>query len=791
MRVAAHSLLTALVLLGTAGCTGQTGGLPVNGTPQISVIPQPASVEMLGGTFTPAAGFVIQADAQGPETRAVAEYLAAKLEQAAGSKPAIAPFDGGPAHGAVVLRILPAAEDLGSEGYALRVESDHIVIEAPQSAGLFYGVQTLLQLLPSGRQPEGSAASADWAIPCVSIRDWPRYPYRGMHLDVCRHFFGPQFIKRYLDLLALHKMNTFHWHLTEDQGWRIAIEKYPRLTEVGGFRRETLIGHYSDQPHRFDGTRYGGFYTQDEVREIVRYAQERFITVIPEIEMPGHSLAAISAHPELSCTGGPFEPATKWGVFEDVYCAGNEAVFAFLEDVLAEVVALFPGPYVHIGGDECPKARWEACPRCQARIRAEGLEDEHELQSYFIRRIESVLLGHGKRLIGWDEIFEGGLAPNATVMSWRGMQGGIDAADQGHDVIMTPGSHCYFDHYQADPETEPLAIGGLTTLKKVHSFEPTPPQLDETAARHVLGAQGNMWTEYIDAPQKVEYMSMPRMCALAEVVWSPADTRDWGSFLVRLDRHFDRLDDMKVNYSRGSFEVKIVSRFDAGARRTLVALETERLDAKVRYTLDGSEPGLGSPLYGGPLRFDRSMTVKAAIVSAGDAEPAMERVASRVLRHHLAVDKEIELGAGYAPRYAGGGDRALIDGFTGSDHYGDGSWQGYEEVDLEATIDLGAVVDIHRVVARFLGHTRVWIFLPKRIEVELSLDRQTWTATGAAEPGVPDDHQPVEARAFSFGADGARARYVRVKAANVGECPPWHSGAGGKTWIFADEVIVE
>ncbi len=371
-----------------------------------------------------------------------------------------------------------------------------------------------------------------------------------MHLDICRHFFDVGFIKRYLDLLALHKLNAFHWHLTEDQGWRMPIARYPRLTEVGGYRLETLVGHYGDQPHRFDGTRYGGSYTREEVVEVVRYAQERFITVIPEIEMPGHALAALSAYPELSCTGGPFEPATLWGVFDDVYCAGKDSVFAFLANVLGEVADLFPGPYVHVGGDECPKTRWKECPRCRERIGAEGLKDEPELQSWFIRRIEAILAAHGKKLIGWDEILEGGLAPQATVMSWRGMQGGIDAATQGHDVIMAPGSHCYFDHYQAEPAGEPLAIGGLTTLAKVYAFEPTPAELDADAARHVLGAQANVWTEYMDTPEKVEYMALPRMCALAEVVWSPAEARSWEGFLQRLDRHGKRLDAMGVNYRR-------------------------------------------------------------------------------------------------------------------------------------------------------------------------------------------------------------------------------------------------
>ena len=368
-----------------------------------------------------------------------------------------------------------------------------------------------------------------------------------MHLDVARHFMPVEFIKRYIDLMAMHKMNRFHWHLTEDQGWRIEIKQYPRLTEVGAWRDSTLVGHYGSGV--YDGERHGGFYTQEEVREVVAYAQERFITVIPEIEMPGHSSAALAAYPELGC-----EPEKKyhvqstWGVFEDIYCP-SETTFTFLENVLTEVMALFPSEYIHIGGDEAPKDAWRKSELAQQVIQREGLADEHELQSYFIRRIEKFLNKHGRQIIGWDEILEGGLAPNATVMSWRGIQGGIEAARQQHNVIMTPGSHCYLDHYQANPDTEPLAIGGFTTLEKTYSYEPTPAELSEEEARYILGAQGNIWTEYMHSGEKVEYMAYPRATALAEVVWSPKEKRNWTDFWRRLQTHFKRLDALGVNYA--------------------------------------------------------------------------------------------------------------------------------------------------------------------------------------------------------------------------------------------------
>ena len=523
---------------------------------RVTVIPKPALIEERGGIFHISTDFSILLNTKNREVQEIGEWLVERFSTVMGFKiPMAALSKESESSHALILRLGSSDKSLGQEGYELEIKPKIITIEAEEPAGLFYGVQTLFQLYPPEVYSETNVAGADrWDLPCVKIHDFPRYRYRGMHLDVGRHFFPKAFIKRYIDLLALHKVNTFHWHLTEDQGWRIEIKKYPKLTEIGAYRKETLVGHFRDRPHKFDGQRYGGFYTQEDIREIIQYAEKRYITIIPEIEMPGHSLAALAAYPELSCTGGPFEVGTLWGVKKDVYCAGNDKVFEFLEDVLTEVIALFPSETIHIGGDECPKDRWKVCPKCQARIKQEGLKDEHELQSYFIRRIEKFLLSKGKRLIGWDEILEGGLAPEATVMSWRGIEGGIEAAKQGHDVIMTPTSFCYFDYYQADPDTEPLAIGGNLTLKKVYSFEPTPEEIAPGEDKYILGAQGNVWTEYIRTPEYAEYMSVPRMCALAEVVWSPKDGRDWKDFQIRLGSHFKRLDVLGVNYCKGSFD---------------------------------------------------------------------------------------------------------------------------------------------------------------------------------------------------------------------------------------------
>ncbi len=437
------------------------------------------------------------------------------------------------------------------ENYSLNVNQNQILFSAEGNAGLFYSMQTLLQLLPLQK-------SAEVKIPCVQIKDSPRYAWRGMHLDCSRHFFTKEEVKKYIDYLAMYKFNVFHWHLVDDQGWRIEIKKYPLLTKIGSQRKETIIGKPAfnkdgtpSKDDKYDGIAYGGFYTQEDIKEVVAYAKSKYITVVPEIEMPGHSLAALAAYPNYSCTGGPFETFTKWGVSDDVYCAGNDSTFLFLENILSEVMDLFPGKYIHIGGDECLKDRWKVCPKCQKRIADEKLKDESELQSYFITRIEKYVNSKGKQIIGWDEILEGGLAPNAALMSWRGTEGGIAAAQQKHFVVMTPGKPCYFDHYQSKDKTkEPLAIGGFNPLVAVYAYNPTPQALLENESKYIMGAQGNVWTEYIIDFAKVQYMSMPRMAALSEVLWTLPEKKNYKDFLMRLKIHSKTLDKMGVNYSK-------------------------------------------------------------------------------------------------------------------------------------------------------------------------------------------------------------------------------------------------
>jgi hexosaminidase len=631
------------------------------------VVPFPKHVEPRTGAFLVGENTPIQlSDGGNADLRALGAYAVEMLAAATGLPLSLAEAtEEAGSDGAILLSLSPSDTVPGPERYRLDVSDGSIQIAAADPAGLFYGLQTLRQLMPAGTRQARSGRIRAVAVRAVTIDDEPRFSYRGMHLDVGRHFFPVEFVKKYIDLLATYKMNTFHWHLTEDQGWRIAIEQYPRLTEVGAFRNETILEKNFD-PYVGDATPHGGFYTQEQIREVVAYARRRFVTVIPEIEMPGHSTAALAAYPELGCTDAAVEVATVWGVHENIYCP-EEITFSFLEAVLREVMELFPSTYIHIGGDEVPKRQWQESDVARAVMQREELADESELQSYFIRRIEQFLSSHGRRLIGWDEILEGGLAPGATVMSWRGTAGGIAAARQGHDVVMTPTSHVYFDYYQGDPRYEPLAIGGYTPLDRVYSFEPVPDELTAEEAKHILGAQGNVWTEYIKTPQHVEYMALPRMLALAEVVWSPRQRRDWDFFLHRLPSHFGLLDGLDVNYRVPHVEGLEQDRLTL-ADHVEVSLNTPVAGVQIRYTLDGSDPTQASAPYETPLLLHvdaEGVTVTArAFLPWGAVSPSR---AARFRRTRLmpaqAMDKrQLERGLRY--RYYEL-HTSTVDGITG------------------------------------------------------------------------------------------------------------------------------
>ncbi len=564
-----------ILILRTAPATPSESGGTSPPPRDPAIIPQPARITIHDGRFELGPELVIHTSASPAATPTptesrpaasppamdvdgVAAYLADWLSLRLGRKVEVRPAPASTEAGQFLLTTGAADGDLGPEGYELTVRPQAVTIAAPTPAGLMHGVQTFRQLLPPAFESAGGdAGDTRWSLPCVSISDRPRYGHRGMLLDCGRYFVPPERVKRTIDLLAYHKLNVLHWHLTEDQGWRLEIRKYPRLTQIGAWRTATRD---DEQPRTSEADvqagrapkagLYGGFYTQADVREIVAYAAARGITVIPEIELPGHCGAALAAYPELSCTGGPLDVSTRWGVHEDVYCAGNERVFEFLEDVLSEALELFPSQYIHIGGDEVPKTRWQACEKCQARMKAEGLTDEAELQSYFVRRIERFLSQRGRRLIGWDEILEGGLPPNATVQSWRGMSGAVAAASAGHDVISSPTSHCYLDypHYKGEPSYADWM--GVLSLRTAYSFEPTPAELSPEQARHVLGLQGNLWTEWAP-PRLLDSRMFPRLCALAEVGWSPKDARDWEDFQRRMREHYKRLDALGVAYTKG------------------------------------------------------------------------------------------------------------------------------------------------------------------------------------------------------------------------------------------------
>ncbi|WP_221390197.1 beta-N-acetylhexosaminidase [Dyadobacter sp. NIV53] len=508
---------------------------------QVSIIPKPTQVLLAKGEWTLNSKAKIGAPADEKWTH-VADMLSSQLSKATGMTLKTVKGKGD------ISFVVSGDASLGEEGYRLLVTPKGITIQSQTARGAFYGMQSLLQLLPAAVFSDKAVADIKWVVPYVTIKDVPRYGYRGLMLDVCRHFMPVEAVKKYIDLIALHKQNQFHWHLTDDQGWRIEIKKYPELTSIGSKRAETMKGHYTEE--KYDKTPYGGFYTQEQIKEVIKYAEDRFVNVIPEIELPGHALAALAAYPQLGNNPDRiYKVGTRWGVYDEVFMPREETL-QFLENVLSEVIELFPSKYIHIGGDECPKTQWEESRFAQDLIKKENLKDAHGLQSYVVKRIDKFITAKGRRMIGWDEILEGGLSPNATVMSWRGIDGGVTAAKENHDVVMTPTTHNYFDYYQIDPKTQkvPLAIGGLVTIEKTYSFDPTPDVLTPEQGKHILGVQGNIWTEYILTPQYLEYMVFPRGVAVAEVGWTTKENKNFDDFRKRLEVHKKRLDYLGVNY---------------------------------------------------------------------------------------------------------------------------------------------------------------------------------------------------------------------------------------------------
>ena len=577
----------------------------------VSVIPQPQHISMpeKPGSFVLDRDCAIFLDEPTEEMNRIAGFLNERLEKAAGFTLPVKAVDmTAKARG---IYFMNAGNP--SEAYNLHIMPDMAVVDYGDGAGAFYALQTMFQLLPNQIFASSVQRGVRWDMTCCDIEDSPRFEYRGMHLDVCLHFFDIDFLKRYIDLMALHKVNRFHWHLTEDQGWRLEIKKYPLLTQKGQWRKETVIG--SLKSGIYDGKPHGGYYSQEQVRELVKYAAERYVTIIPEIELPGHALAAIACYPELSCgLDSTYEVATKWGVFKQVYCP-KEETFKFLEDVFDEVFELFPSKLVHIGGDECPKDSWKKCPHCQELIKKLGLKDEFELQSWFVTRMEKYINSKGHEIIGWDEILQGGLAPNAKVMSWLGEEGGIKAAQQHHEVVMSPHYRYYLDYWQGDPDSEPLAMSGPTTLRTMYDYNPVPEVLTDEESRYIIGVEGCVWTEYMPTPERVEYMAWPRMCAIAESGWTKAQ-KDWDGFAARLENHLGRFDELGVGYCDAFFNPFIEFHKDTQYDK-VVTISVDAPGAEIHYTLDGSRPTADSPVYTGPFVINRQQIVTAIAVRGG------------------------------------------------------------------------------------------------------------------------------------------------------------------------------
>lgn len=668
--------------------------------------------------------------------------------------------------------IVDEASEIEKEGYELKIEPNQISIKSSDVQGVFYGIQSLIQMLPLQK-------SETIVLTNSIINDKPKFQWRGMHLDVSRHFFTTTEIKKYLDLLAFYKLNTFHWHLTDDQGWRIEIKKYPKLTDIGSKRKGTMVGHYNAQ--KIDTIAYGGYYSQNDIKEIVAYAKERHITIVPEIEMPGHALAALAAYPELSCTGQKLEVGTKWGVFDDVFCP-YDSTFTFLENVLDEVITLFPSEYIHIGGDECPKTRWKSSKYCQELIKKNNLKDEHGLQSYFIQRIEKFVNSKGRKIIGWDEILEGGLAPNAAVMSWQGTSGGIAAAKQKHNVVMSPGSHCYFDHYQGNPEYEPLAIGGYTTYKKVYSFEPIPNELSKDETKHILGAQGNVWTEYMKTYKHVEYMVLPRIAALSEVVWGTSNPADLKNFENRLLQHFNFYNYFNYNYSKAIFELS--TKVTANTAKDGVLFNLQSVEPEIKYTTDGTDPNKNSMIYSSPLNINKSQTVKAAFFKNGIQKSA---VLEQKFYISKSTGKGIQLKNQPHENYALDGAFALVNGIKGNiEKYGN-NWLGFLGNDLEAIIDLGKPTNINSIAINFLKSEGSWIYFPIQLEIWCSQDNTRFTnLKNISREEISKNNGIIKISGLN-----KNSRFVKVIAKNNGIIPEGKPGAGSKSWLFVDEIEID
>lgn len=765
--------LAAMAFLLPSTAAGQTA--------DFNIIPRPQQVNVRNDApFTLNAKTVISLGTNSQDMKRNANMLASYIEQATGIRPAIGKGKNG---AAIILTIDKTIAN--AEGYKLDADAKQIRIAGASAAGVFYGIQTLRKSLPL---VNGKASKV--SIPAVHIADAPRFAYRGTHLDVSRHFVTADSVRQFIDMLALHNINRFHWHLTDDQGWRIEIKKYPLLTQIGSKRAQTVIGHNSG---KYDGKPYSGFYTQQQIRDIVKYAADRYITIVPEIDLPGHMQAALAAYPDMGCTGGPYEVWQKWGVSDNVLCAGNDKTLTFIDNVLKEITQLFPSKYIHVGGDECPKTQWQKCPKCQARIKALNLEAkdghsaEERLQSYIITHASNYLKSLGRNTIGWDEILEGGLAEGATVMSWRGESGGITAAKQHHDVVMTPNSYLYFDYYQSlDKANEPLAIGGYLPLETVYSYEPMPKELTADEARHIIGVQANIWTEYMPTFKQMQYMALPRLAALSEVQWSQPALKDYNSFTNRLTEFTHLYDRLGYNYAKHLYNVAIHVDSDNKWREILIHMTTAG-NAEIRYTLDGTEPTANSTLYTGAIVLQKSAKIRAAAFRNGKRSS----VTSQDISFNKATACPVELLQPTHKNYTYKGGATLTDGLLGDKGFGTGRWLGFSGNDLEAVIDLKKNTDVSSVSLNTCVDKGSWIFDARNIEVSVSADGKSFTKVASKSLPALEEQTPDNIYTYELTFPQTTTRYVKVTATSEHNIPEWHGGKGKPAFLFVDEISVK
>lgn len=744
------------------------------------IIPKPLDVNCKGdASFLLKDGVAVIYPENNQKMQDNAEFLVDYVEKQTGVK--LTSHAGMPVDGAICLTL--DLNDDNAEAYKLIVNDKRVCISGASEAGVFYGVQTLRKSLPV-------AQDINVNLSAVEIYDKPRFAYRGAMLDVARHFYTVDEVKTFIDMLALHNINRFHWHLTDDQGWRIEIKKYPKLMSVASERKETVVGRWYSGI--YDGKPYGGYYTQDELRDVIDYAAKRHITIIPEVDLPGHMQAALTAYPELGCTGGPYEVRTIWGVSQDVLCVGNDFTLQFVKDVLSEVADIFPSEYIHIGGDECPKVRWEKCPKCQERIKSLGLKSdakhtkEQRLQSYMIQEAAKYLKEKGKRIIGWTEILEGGLVPDATLMSWIGESGGIEAAHQHHDVIMTPNTYLYFDYYQSKKvEDEPLAIGGYLPIEKTYNYEPMPKELTEEEQQYIKGVQANLWTEYIPVFSQVQYMVLPRLGAAAEVQWTDPSKKDYKDFLRRVPHLVAVYDCYGWNYATHVYDVNVDMKADTVNHVLNVQLST-MADDPIYYTLDGQDPTEKSLKYTKPFTIDQSVVLKTMAVHPDRTS----KISVDTIRFNKATLKPVVLLQPNESRFSPDGPVVLVDGRNGNHSFDTGAWLAVAGNDLEAVINMQAETILSSASVHVYVRKDAWLFDARGFSVSVSSDNKNYKEVASQEykQMQESDSDGIIEHELSF--DPCKATYVKIKVISEKSMPDWHWDAGKAPFLLVDEIIL-